>query len=118
MRVYLDNAATTAMAPEVIDLMSDMMKSDYANPSSIHYGGRKSRIIIEKSRKIVASLLNTSPGNIFFTSGGTEADNMAIRCGILDNNITHAITSSISHKAVLYPLEELDEKELIYPSYF
>ena len=69
MRVYLDNAATTAMAPEVIDLMSDMMKSDYANPSSIHHGGRKSRIIIEKSRKTVANLLNTSPGNIFFTSG-------------------------------------------------
>ena len=117
MRVYLDNAATTAMAPEVIDLMSEMMKSDYANPSSIHHGGRKSRIIIEKSRKTVANLLNTSPGNIFFTSGGTEADNMAIRCGILDNNITHAITSSISHKAVLYPLEELNKKNLISLSY-
>ena len=113
MRVYLDNAATTQIAPEVIDYMSELMKSDYANPSSIHHGGRKSRIIVENARKTVSSFLNTSPGNIFFTSGGTEADNMAIRCGILDNNISHAITSSISHKAVIYPLEELRDKNKI-----
>ena len=113
MRVYLDNAATTQIAPEVIDYMSDLMRNDYANPSSIHHGGRKSRIIIENARKTVSGFLNTSPGNIFFTSGGTEADNMAIRCGILDNNITHAITSSISHKAAIYPLEELKEKNHI-----
>ena len=117
MRVYLDNAATTQIAPEVIDYMSDLMRSDYANPSSIHHGGRKSRIIIENARKTVSGFLNTSPGNIFFTSGGTEADNMAIRCGILDNNITNAITSSISHKAVIYPLEELKEKNLISLDY-
>ena len=117
MRVYLDNAATTQIAPEVIDYMSDLMKSEYANPSSIHHGGRKSRIIIENSRKKVSAYLNTSPGNIFFTSGGTEADNMAIRCGILDNKITHAITSSISHKAVLYPLEELKDKKLVHLDY-
>ena len=117
MRVYLDNAATTQIAPEVIDYMSDLMRTDYANPSSIHHGGRKSRIIIENARKKVSGFLNTSPGNIFFTSGGTEADNMAIRCGILDNNITHAITSSISHKAVIYPLEELKEKNHISLDY-
>ena len=117
MRVYLDNAATTQIAPEVIDYMSELMKSDYANPSSIHHGGRKSRIIIENARKTVSSFLNTSPGNIFFTSGGTEADNMAIRCGILDNNISHAITSSISHKAVIYPLEELRDKNKITLNY-
>ena len=117
MRVYLDNAATTQIAPEVIDFMTDLMKSDYANPSSIHHGGRKSRIIIENARKKVSGFLNTSPGNIFFTSGGTEADNMAIRCGILDNKITHAITSSISHKAVIYPLEELKEKNHISLDY-
>ena len=117
MRVYLDNAATTQIAPEVIDYMSELMKSEYANPSSIHHGGRKSRIIIENSRKKVSAYLNTSPGNIFFTSGGTEADNMAIRCGILDNKITHAITSSISHKAVLYPLEELKDKKLVHLDY-
>ena len=117
MRVYLDNAATTQIAPEVIDYMSVLMKSEYANPSSIHHGGRKSRIIIENSRKKVSAYLNTSPGNIFFTSGGTEADNMAIRCGILDNKISHAITSSISHKAVLYPLEELKDKKLVHLDY-
>ena len=117
MRVYLDNAATTQIAPEVIDFMTDLMKSDYANPSSIHHGGRKSRILIENARKTVSGFLNTSPGNIFFTSGGTEADNMAIRCGIIDNNISHAITSSISHKAVLYPLEELKKKEIIHLDY-
>ena len=117
MRVYLDNAATTQIAPEVIDYMSDLMRNNYANPSSIHHGGRKSRIIIENARKKVSGFLNTSPGNIFFTSGGTEADNMAIRCGILDNNITHAITSSISHKAVIYPLEELKEKNHISLDY-
>ena len=117
MRVYLDNAATTQIAPEVIDYMSDLMKSEYANPSSIHHGGRKSRIIIENARKKVSGFLNTSPGNIFFTSGGTEADNMAIKCGILDNEISHAITSAISHKAVLYPLEELKDKGLIHLDY-
>ena len=117
MRVYLDNAATTQIAPEVIDFMTDLMKSEYANPSSIHHGGRKSRILIENARKTVSGFLNTSPGNIFFTSGGTEADNMAIRCGIIDNKISHAITSSISHKAVIYPLEELKEQEIIHLDY-
>ena len=117
MRVYLDNAATTQIAPEVIDYMAELMKSDYANPSSIHHGGRKSRILVENARKTVSNYLNTSPGNIFFTSGGTEADNMAIRRGILDNNISHAITSSISHKAVIYPLEELSDKKKIVLNY-
>ena len=85
MRVYLDNAATTQIAPEVIDYMAELMKSDYANPSSIHHGGRKSRILVENARKIVSNYLNTSPGNIFFTSGGTEADNMFITNTVLEN---------------------------------
>ena len=117
MRVYLDNAATTQIAPEVIDYMAELMRSDYANPSSIHHGGRKSRILVENARKTVSNYLNTSPGNIFFTSGGTEADNMAIRRGILDNNISHAITSSISHKAIIYPLQELSDKKKIVLNY-
>ena len=73
MRVYLDNAATTPLSPEVIDLMTSMMKKYYANPSSIHSFGRESKIIIENARKSIANLLNTSPGTIYFTSGGTEA---------------------------------------------
>ena len=84
-----------------------MMKTNFANPSSVHSFGRESKIVVENARKTVADFLHTSPGNIFFTSGGTEADNMAIKCGIHDYNIKHAITSKLSHHAVLYPLENL-----------
>ena len=106
-RVFLDNAATTPIAPEIIELISDMMKTHFANPSSIHSYGRESKIVVESARKTIANLLNTSPGSIFFTSGGTEADNMAIKCAIHDHKIKHAITSKLSHHAVLYPLEDL-----------
>ena len=116
-RVFLDNAATTPMAPEIIDMMSEMMKTHFANPSSVHSFGRESKIVVENARKKIASLLNTSAGSIFFTSGGTEADNMAIKCGIHDHKITHAITSKISHHAVLYPLEDLEKEGIIKLSY-
>ena len=106
-RVFLDNAATTPMAPEIIDMISEMMKTHFANPSSVHSYGRESKIVVESARKTIANILNTSPGSIFFTSGGTEADNMAILCAINDHKITHAITSKLSHHAVLYPLEDL-----------
>ena len=92
-RVFLDNAATTPIAPEIIELISNMMKTHFANPSSIHSYGRESKIVVETARKTIANLLNTSPGSIFFTSGGTEADNMAIKCAIHDHKIKHAITS-------------------------
>jgi len=117
MKVYLDNAATTPIAPEIIEMMSEMMKTNFANPSSSHSFGRQSKIIVESARKRIAILLNTSPGSIFFTSGGTEADNMAIKCAIQDHKITHAITSKISHHAVLYPLEDLANEGLIKLSY-
>ena len=117
MKVYLDNAATTPMAPEIIELMSEMMKTNFGNPSSAHEFGRKSKIIIETARKTIATLLNTPPKTIFFTSGGTEADNMAIKRGIYDHNITHAITSKLSHHAVLYPLEDLAAEGKIKLSY-
>ncbi|MAW21757.1 MAG: cysteine desulfurase [Flavobacteriales bacterium] len=116
-RVFLDNAATTPMAPEIINMMSNMMKSHFANPSSVHSFGRESKIVVENARKTIARLLNTAPGTIFFTSGGTEADNMAIKCGINDHNITHAITSKISHHAVLYPLQDLEKEGVIKLSY-
>ncbi|MBT5859419.1 MAG: cysteine desulfurase [Flavobacteriales bacterium] len=116
-RVFLDNAATTPMDPEIIDLISEMMKTHFANPSSIHSYGRESKIVVERARKTIASILNTSPGSIFFTSGGTEADNMAIKCAINDHKITHAITSKISHHAVLYPLEDLEKEGTIKLSY-
>lgn len=116
-RVFLDNASTTPISPEIIDMISKMMKTHYANPSSVHLYGRESKIIVENARKKVAKLLNTSPGTIFFTSGGTEADNMAIRCAIQDHKITHAITSKLSHHAVLYPLEDLEKEGKIDISY-
>ena len=117
MKVYLDNAATTPMAPEIIHMMSEMMRVNFANPSSLHSFGRQSKTIVEDARKKIASLLNTSPGSIFFTSGGTEADNMAIKCAIQDHDIQHAITSKISHQAVLYPLQDLEQKGEIKISY-
>lgn len=117
MKVYLDNAATTPIAPEIIHMMSEMMKFNFANPSSVHSFGRESRTIVEGARKKIAELLNTSPGSILFTSGGTEADNMAIKCAIYDYKIKHAITSKISHHAVLYPLKDLEREGVIKLSY-
>jgi cysteine desulfurase len=105
MRVYFDNAATTPMDAEVIEVMAEVMRDFYGNPSSIHQEGRKAKTIIEKSRKTIAGLLNVSPGEIFFTSGGTEADNMAIRCAVHDLGIRRIISSPIEHHAVLHSVE-------------
>ena len=105
--VYLDNAATTRLDPEVLDAMLPLMTEQFGNPSSIHSHGRAVRSAIEKARKTVASLLNTSPAEIFFTSGGTEADNTAIRSSIETYGLTHAITSPLEHHAVLHTLEHL-----------
>jgi len=107
MRVYLDNAATTALDKEVLEAMLPYLTDHFGNPSSIHSHGSKVRAAIEQARKKVASLLNTSPSEIFFTSGGTESDNTAIRCGIRTLGLTHAITSQIEHHAVLHTLEDL-----------
>jgi cysteine desulfurase len=117
MKVYFDNAATTPLDPEVMNAMLPLMKENYGNPSSIHSFGRPVRAAIEESRKTVARLLNVSPSEIFFTSGGTEADNMAIQCGIFDNNITHAITCQTEHHAVLHTLEILEKRGLIKLSF-
>src|SRR5699024_811355 len=110
MQIYLDNAATTPMAPEVIEVMTEIMKDDYGNPSSIHSHGRQAKTLVEKARKTVAQLLGVSPAEIFFTSGGTEAGNMALRCSIADLGIKHVITTPIEHHAVLHTLEELHKK--------
>ena len=99
MRVYLDNAATTPLDPQVLAAMLPMMEKGFGNPSSIHSYGREVRTAIEQSRKTVAKLLNTSPSEIFFTSGGTEANNTAIFCTIRDLGIRHAITSPIEFLA-------------------
>jgi len=117
MRVYLDNAATTPLDPEIIKEMCKVMETTFGNPSSIHSHGREARTIIERSRKTVANLLGTSPSEIFFTSSGTEADNMAIRCGIVDHNIKHAITSRIEHHAVIHTFEALEKAGVIKLSF-
>ena len=117
MKVYLDNAATTPIDKEVLKEMMPLLEKNFGNPSSIHSFGRISRSIVEAARKNVSKHLRCSPGEIFFTSGGTEADNMAIRCGMVDLGINHAITSRIEHNAVLHPLEEMSSKGLIKLSY-
>lgn len=117
MRVYLDNAATTPIDPEVLKEMYKVMENQYGNPSSIHAHGREVRALIERSRKTIAGLLHTSPSEIFFTSGGTEADNMAIRCGIADNGIRHAITSRLEHHAVLHTLEVMQKAGIVKLSF-
>ncbi|NVJ86603.1 MAG: cysteine desulfurase [Algoriphagus sp.] len=110
MKVYFDNAATTAMDERVIEAMLPFMKNHYGNPSSVHSHGREVRTAIEKARKKVAELLNATPSEIFFTSGGTEADNTALVCGIETHSIQHAITSPIEHHAVLHTLEVCEQK--------
>ena len=117
MRIYLDNAATTPIDKEVLKVMTDVMENHYGNPSSIHAHGREVRTLVEKARKTVATLLNTAPANIFFTSGGTEADNIAIRSAIYDHQIKHAITSKIEHHAVGHTLEMMEKQGLIQLSY-
>jgi len=106
-RIYLDNAATTPLDQDVMAEMVNVMENYYGNPSSIHAQGREVRTLIEKARKTVSGLLNAAPAEVFFTSGGTEADNTAIRCGIAAFGLKHAITSKIEHHAVEHTLEEL-----------
>lgn len=107
MNIYLDNAATTPIHPEVIKSMIAVMQDEFGNPSSIHAHGRKVRAIIEDARRTVAGIVGCAPGEIFFTSGGTEADNMAIRKSVEDFGVKHIITSAIEHHAVLHTAEEL-----------
>ncbi len=99
-RIYLDNAATTPIDPEVFDAMVPYMREYFGNPSAIHSFGRESRAALERARRQVAALLGCSPGEIIFTSGGTEADNMVLICAVRDLGVKHIITSPIEHHAV------------------
>lgn len=112
-RIYLDNAATTPLDKAVIAEMVKVMEGYYGNPSSIHAQGREVRTFIEKARKTVANLLNAVPAEIFFTSGGTEADNTAIVCGVSTFGLKHVITSKIEHHAVEHTLDNLLQKGVI-----
>ena len=105
MHVYFDNAATTPLDPEVLAAMLPFLSQHYGNPSSLHGPGRQVRAAIENARKTVAHLLNASPAEISFTSGGTEADNYAAFGSVRALGLKHAITSRLEHHAVLHPLQ-------------
>lgn len=107
MRVYLDNAATTPIAPEVVDAMVEVMREDFGNPSSTHFYGRQVKALIETSRRKVAKYLNCAASEIIFTSGGTEADNMALFSAVHDLGVKRIISSSIEHHAVGHSADAL-----------
>ncbi len=116
-RIYFDNAATTPLDKEVLDAMLPFMTHQFGNPSSIYSYGRESRLAIETARKTVARLLNAHPGEIFFTSGGTESNNTAILSAIRDLGCKHIITSPIEHHAVLHTVEHYGHRGEVTTSY-
>jgi cysteine desulfurase len=113
MKVYLDNAASTPLAPSVLQEMIPYLTEIQGNPSSVHFHGRQLRSAVETARKQIASLLNCSPAEIVFTSGGTEADNLALRSAVESLKIQHVVTTKIEHHAVEYPLIELEKRGLV-----
>ena len=108
-RIYLDNAATTALDPLVLEAMMPYLTSHFGNPSSIYSYGRESRMAIENARKSVAKILGAHPAEIFFTSGGTESSNTAILAAVRDLGCKHIITSQIEHHATLHTVEYLQD---------
>ena len=117
MNVYFDNAATTPISKKVLDKMIPYMEDGFGNPSSIHKRGREIKSVIEKSRSIVADILSCEPGEIFFTSGGTEADNMFIINTVLEKKIDTIITSKVEHHAVLHCCDYLNKTQNINIKY-
>jgi cysteine desulfurase len=113
MAVYLDNAATTPTAPEVIDVILQVLQDDFGNPSSTHSFGRKAKALIETSRRSVAKHLNCQPSEIIFTSGGTEADNIALFTAVKVLGVKRIITSKIEHHAVGHTAETYGKKDTI-----
>ena len=114
-RIYLDNAATTALDKEVLDAMMPYLTEKFGNPSSIYSYGRETRLAIENARKSVARILNAHPGEIFFTSGGTESNNTAIAAAIHDLGCRHIVSSPIEHHAVLHTVEHYGcEEDVTY----
>ncbi len=108
--IYLDNAATTQVRSCVIDKMHEALTNFYGNPSSTHSFGRTAKTAVESARKTIAKYMNAHPSEIIFTSGGTEADNMILRCAVRDLGVKTIITTKIEHHAVLHTVEELAEK--------
>ena len=106
-RIYLDNAATTAVEPLVVEAMLPYLSEKFGNPSSIYSYGREVRAGIEAARKSIAALLGAHPGELFFTSGGTESANMVMRRCVNDLGVKHIITSPIEHHCVLHTAEDI-----------
>lgn len=106
-RIYLDNAATTPIIPEVQEVMLKVIQDNFGNPSSIHTEGRIARSIIEKARKTIAYAINASIGEIFFTSGGTESNNTAIKCAAFDLGVKRIITSRVEHHCTLHSIDRI-----------
>jgi cysteine desulfurase len=109
-RIYFDNAATTPLDKEVLEVMMPFLTEKFGNPSSIYSYGRENRMAIETARKKVATILNAHPAEIFFTSGGTESSNTAITSSVRDLHCTHIITSRIEHHATLHTVEYLHHR--------
>ena len=109
-KVYLDNASTTAIRPEVIQEITRLMTEDYGNPSSTHSFGRNAKSVLELSRKSIAKQLNVVGSEIFFTSSGTEANNWILRSAVRDLGVKRIITTKVEHHAVLYPALALQKE--------
>jgi len=116
-RIYFDNAATTALDPQVLETMMPYLTEKFGNPSSIYSYGRETRMAIETARKTVAKILHAHPAEIFFTSGGTESSNTAIAAAVRDLGCRHIITSPIEHHAVTHTVEHLDNLDIAKVSY-
>ncbi len=116
-RIYFDNAATTSLDGEVLEVMMPYLTEKFGNPSSIYSYGRETKIAIESARKSVAKILNAHPAEIFFTSGGTESANTAIQTAVRDLGCKHIITSRIEHHAVSHSVEHLDVIDVVTVSY-
>lgn len=108
MEVYFDNAATTPMRAEVISAMHEVMQTAYGNPSSTHGFGRAAKALLENARKSIAAHFNASTQEVIFTSGGTESDNMILRCAVKDLGVTTIISSPLEHHAILHALDQLE----------
>ncbi|MDE3247488.1 MAG: cysteine desulfurase [Bacteroidota bacterium] len=108
-RIYLDNAATTPLDPQVLEAMMPYLTEKFGNPSSIYSYGRETRLAIETARKLVARTLGAHPAEIFFTSGGTESSNTAITAAVRDLGCKHIISSPIEHHATLHTVEYLKQ---------
>jgi len=109
-RIYMDNAATTATRPEVLEAMLPYFTQNYGNPSSIHSFGRDARRAMENARKQVAAALGCEPREVYFTAGGSESDNWAIRCALQAKKGKHILTSAIEHHAVLHTCEYMEKQ--------